>query len=163
MKELLDKISSYNIFNYLLPGVIFSYIVTSTCEYNLVQKDLIAGAFIYYFVGLIISRFGSLIIEPLLKRTSFLKFADYKDFVEASKKDEKIDIISESNNMYRTLLSMMILIGLLQVYKYLEIVWIGLEKYSHIILILLLIVMFLFSYRKQSNYITKRINANKNE
>jgi hypothetical protein len=33
---------------------------------------------LYYFVGLAVSRFGSLIIEPLLKRFSFVRFAAYK-------------------------------------------------------------------------------------
>ena len=102
MKELLDKLSSYNIFNYLLPGILFSVIASKVTELNLIQSDIVIGVFLYYFVGLIISRLGSLIVEPILKKVKFLKFAEYTDFVKVSEKDKKLEILSESNNMYRT-------------------------------------------------------------
>src|SRR6266540_3344577 len=100
MKELIDKMSSYNLFNYLLPGVLFIIILDGFTTYSFTQDNLIVGAFVSYFIGLVISRFGSLIIEPVLKKISFLRFADYAEFVFASKKDSKIDVLSESNNMY---------------------------------------------------------------
>ena len=77
MKELLDKLSSYNIFNYLFPGVLFVVFLSKVSNYDLIQKDIITGAFLYYFIGLVISRVGSLFIEPFLKRIKFLKFSDY--------------------------------------------------------------------------------------
>ena len=161
MKELLDKLSSYNIFNYLLPGILFSVLVSKMTELELVQKDLVVGVFVYYFVGLILSRFGSLIIEPLLKKMKFLKFADYKDFVQASSKDEKIEILSEANNMYRTFIATFILLGMVKLYYLITNKWTFINENSDWILILLIAGMFLFSYRKQTNYITKRINSKK--
>ena len=103
MKEVLDKITSYNLFNYLLPGIIFAFLATELTKYSLVQEDITSGVFIYYFMGLVVSRFGSLVIEPLLKRISFLKFKKYKDFIAAVKADPKIDVLSEANNTYRTI------------------------------------------------------------
>lgn len=161
MKELLDKLSSYNIFNYLLPGILFSVLVSKMTELELIQKDLVLGVFVYYFVGLIVSRFGSLIIEPLLKKFKFLKFAEYKDFVKASAKDEKIEILSEANNMYRTFIATFLLLGLVKLYCLLATKWIFLNEYSDWIMVLTIIGIFLFSYRKQTNYITKRINSQK--
>ena len=161
MKELLDKLSSYNIFNYLLPGILFSVLVSKMTELELIQKDLVVGVFVYYFIGLIVSRFGSLIIEPLLKKLKFLKFADYKDFVQASSKDEKIEILSEANNMYRTFIATFILLGLVKLYYLIANKWTFINENSDWILILLIAGMFLFSHRKQTNYITKRINSQK--
>lgn len=161
MKELLDKLSSYNIFNYLLPGVLFSVLASKMTELELIQKDIVVGVFVYYFVGLIISRFGSLIIEPLLRKTKFLKFADYKDFIQASAKDGKIEILSEANNMYRTFIATFLLLGLMKLYFLLATKWAFLIDWSDWILVILIIGMFLFSYRKQTNYITKRINSQK--
>ena len=161
MKELLDKLSSYNIFNYLLPGILFSVLVSKMTELELIQKDLVVGVFVYYFIGLIVSRFGSLIIEPLLKKLKFLKFADYKDFVQASSKDEKIEILSEANNMYRTFIATFILLGMVKLYYLITNKWTFINENSDWILILLIAGMFLFSYRKQTNYITKRINSKK--
>jgi len=161
MKDLLEKLSSYNLFNYLFPGIVFVVILKGTTSYSLLQENFIIGVFVYYFIGLVISRFGSLVIEPLLRKLTFLKFADYKEFVSASKKDEKIELFSEVNNMYRTLCSMFILLSILKFYEGLEIQIPILKDWNSCILITLLLFMFLFSYRKQTQYITKRIRANK--
>ena len=160
MKEIIDKISSYNIFNYLLPGILFVVLAKHLTTYNFIQEDTLIGAFLYYFVGMVVSRFGSIIIEPILKKASFLKFADYKHFVTASKKDVKIELLSEVNNTYRTIISMLILLMLLKFYKYLEVKFQITETTSFVILTLFMFIMFLFSYRKQTSYITKRIEAN---
>lgn len=160
MKELLEKLSSYNIFNYLLPGVIFVVVSSKLTSYNFIQQDILVGAFVYYFIGLIISRVGSLFIEPLLKFVKFLKFADYKKFVKASKVDTKIDILSEANNMYRTISSLFLMLLLLKLYESLGNNWTFLNDWKIEILTTFLLLLFLFSYRKQTNYITKRIKAN---
>jgi hypothetical protein len=160
MNDLLSKISSYNIFNYLLPGIIFVVLAKGVTHYSFIQQDIVIGLFLYYFIGLVISSFGSLTIEPLLRRLSFLPFADYKDFVDASKKDEKIEVLSEANNMYRTLLSLFTLLLLLKLHEKIESMLPVLKNYDAIILIVLLLVMFLFKYRRQTGYITKRIKAN---
>ena len=120
MKDLLSKLSSYNLFNYLLPGIIFVVAASKFTHYSFIQQDIIIGLFLYYFIGLVISRFGSLTIEPFLRRLSFLKFAEYKDFVLASKKDDKLELLSEVNNTYRTLCSMFALLLLLKVYERIE-------------------------------------------
>ncbi len=160
MRELLDKISSYNLFNYLFPGVLFAVLSKATTSYSFLQENLILGLFVYYFFGMVISRIGSLVIEPVLRKLSFLKFADYADFVEASKKDSKIELLSEINNMYRTLCSLFILLVLLRLYGFIGSKLAILKSANSYILAILLLVLFLFSYRKQTNYITKRIKAN---
>jgi hypothetical protein len=69
MKEILDKLSSYNLFNYLLPGIIFVVLASEITRYSFIHDDIVIGAFLYYFIGLVISRFGSLAIEPLWPAT----------------------------------------------------------------------------------------------
>ena len=159
-KEILSKLSSYNLFNYLLPGVIFVAVAGKFTRYSFVQQDIVIGLFLYYFIGLVISRFGSLAIEPFLRQLSFLTFTDYKDFAAASKKDEKLEILSEVNNTYRTLCSLFTLLLLLKVYEKIEDRFFALKDWSGIILLALLLVMFLFAYRKQTLYIIKRIKTN---
>jgi len=160
MKELIDKLSSYNIFNYLLPGVVFVIVLSKVTNYNYIQDGLLTGAFFYYFIGLIISRVGSVIIEPILKKISFVKFLEYARFVRASKNDSKLDVLSEVNNMYRTICALILL----------EIIFIFYEKmaellklpsrFGAIILLIILFILFLFSYQKQTDYITKRVESN---
>ncbi|TRN14320.1 hypothetical protein DM586_10210 [Vibrio fluvialis] len=157
MKDFLEKISSYNIFNYLLPGVVFVVVTKSLTKYNFVQEDIIIGIFIYYFIGLVISRIGSVVIEPILKKIRFVEFSEYRDYLDASKKDNLIEILSESNNMYRTFLSLFISLSLLKLYEHYSVKIIFLNDYSSEIVISGLIFLFAFSYRKQTNYITKRV------
>ena len=160
MKDLLSKLSTYNLFNFLFPGVLFSLMSSVVTRYSFLQKDIIWGFFVYYFVGLVVSRFGSLVVEPLLKQLSVLNFANYRDFVEASKNDEKITLLSEVNNSYRTLVSMFILLFLLKLYEMAEGEVVFLKKFDFIILMALLLIVFFVSYVKQTSYVKKRVEAN---
>lgn len=157
MKDLLDKLTSYNLYNYLLPGIIFVVLLKELTSFSFVQENLVIGVFVYYFIGLIISRIGSLVIEPILKWTNFIKFGDYSRFVLVSKKDSKIETLSEVNNSYRTISSMFILLLALKFYETLVFKFTIQESTSKLFLIILLLTLFLFSYRKQTKYITARI------
>lgn len=159
MKEILDKITSYNLFNYLLPGVIFVCLAKEFTDYDLVQDKELIGAFLYYFIGMIISRFGSLCIEPILKWIGFIKQADYQKFIEASKSDTKIELFSEINNTYRTLISMIILLGFTKCYNLLQTTYAISHGFGFCALVFFLTGLFLFSYQKQTRYITARIMA----
>lgn len=162
MEKVIDKISTYNLFNYLLPGVIFVVLAKSFLFVDLTQGDIVLDVFIYYFVGLVISRFGSLVIETFLKAVKFLKFAKHEDFITASKNDPKLEVLSQENNMYRTFIAMFTLLLLSKLYFYIRTIYPLLQNYDFYILISLLLVMFLYSYRKQTTYIFKRIDTTKN-
>lgn len=159
MKDLLDKLSSYNIFNYLLPGIVFVALADKLTSLSLIQKDIVVGVFLYYFIGLVISRIGSLVIEPILKKIKFITFAPYSDFVSASKKDDKLDILSEVNNMYRTFCSLFMLLICLKFYDFLSKNYEVISKWNSIIIVIGLLILFLFAYRKQTKYIAKRVGA----
>lgn len=162
MKDLLDKISSYNFFNYLLPGVVFVCAAKYVTNYDFVQDQELLGAFLYYFIGMVISRFGSIFIEPFFKYIKFVEFADYNDFVKASEKDTKVELFSEVNNTYRTIVAMTVLLGVLKFYSFIQITYEVSNGITYNLLISALFLMFLFSYKKQTSYIKKRINATKN-
>ncbi|MDE0209173.1 MAG: hypothetical protein OXJ64_04755 [Boseongicola sp.] len=158
MDGLLDKISSYNIFNYLLPGSLFAVIADAVTDYRFIQEDIIVGLFLYYFIGLVVSRIGSLVIEPVLKAVRFVTFVDYRKFVEASKADSKIDVLSETNNMYRTLCALFLLLLLVVLFdKFAPLLPWLVDAVPYITGVALL-VMFLFAYRKQTAYIVGRVN-----
>lgn len=159
MKELVDKITSYNLFNYLLPGILFSVFASNFTKYDFITDNIIIDAFIYYFIGLIISRFGSLVIEYILIRLGLIEFASYKKYLLESKKDKKIETLLEANNMYRTLMTTFILLLLLKIFEYVEINVSYIAGFRLYILIIGLIIIFLFAYKKQTKYINERINS----
>lgn len=163
MKDLLEKLSSYNIFNYLLPGVVFVAISKSLTKYNFVQEDIVIGVFFYYFIGLVISRIGSIVIEPILKWVKFVNFSEYRDYIEASNKDKLIEVLSEANNMYRTFLSLFLSLSFLKIFEVFSERFQLLNNLSSGIAIVGLLLLFAFSYKKQTAYITKRVASAKDK
>ena len=157
LSDLLDKLTSYNLFNYLLPGAVFAYFAESSFAIKLVPDDLVTAAFVYYFLGVVISRFGSLVLEPLLKILRVVKFEPYPDFLTASEKDAKIEVLVEAANMYRTFVSAMLLLFLLAAYLKVESLCPSLSEWRSIIGGLALAFVFLFAYKKQTAYIASRV------
>ena len=153
----MDKLSSYNIFNYLLPGIVFVVFAEALTSFSFVQQDIILGVFLYYFIGLVISRIGSLLIDPLLKLTKFVRFAAYSEFVSASRTDKKLDLLSEVNNMYRTFCSLFSLLIFFKGYEWIVAKVPVVDNWNIEIIVAGLLLLFAFSYKKQTIYITKRV------
>jgi len=161
MKEIIEKLTSYNLFNYLLPGTVFAVLVENFTGYSFIHNNLFVAFFAYYITGMVISRLGSLVIEPLLRKVGFVEFAPYEDFVRCSAKDKKLDVLSESNNTYRTLATVFIALGFLKLVEMLLIHLSAANWVAPLILCIFLLCLFLLSYRKQTSYIKKRIDYQK--
>ena len=152
MSELLQKLSTYNIFNYLFPGVVFVILLNRYTKINLAVDDVILGMFLYYFFGLVLSRIGSILIEPALRCTKIVEFSDYARFVRASKLDDKIELLSEVNNMHRPIIAMLVVLLAISICN-------GSVTCLLTIGLLGIVTLFVLSYRKQTSFITKRIDA----
>lgn len=160
MNDLFGKISSYNIFNKLLPGVVFVVLAEDFTIFRFVQEDIIRGVFFYYFLGLVISRLGSLVVEPFFKLVHFVSFAPYWDFVTASSEDEKLTVLCEVINMYRTFCAMFIVLAFLKVCEQLSYHFSWVQEWKVEFVAFVMFLIFCFSYKKQCQYIKKRIESN---
>lgn len=160
MEKIIEKLTTYNIFNYLLPGIIFVVLCDYFLEISLVIENNFIGAFLYYFIGMTISRIGSLIIAPLIRWTKLIKYAKYKDFVPASKKDSKIELLSEVNNMYRTFMSLFFVLLVGKLYFLIETKFGFSTSTSKNLLIAGLTILYTFSYKKQTSFVKQRVDAN---
>jgi hypothetical protein len=161
MSDFLNKLSSYNLFNNLLPGILFVVLLNHFTQYRILQDNLLLNVFLYYFIGLTISRISSITIEPFLKKVKFIAFRDYHLFVNANKKDSKLDILVETNNKFRVILTMIILVIFSKVFYSLNNNFLKFsENTQQYFLLIFIAIIYLFAYRKQTNYITKRIDAN---
>lgn len=164
MDKLLEKWSSYNLLNNLIPGSVFCFLLQSICSIDILSDSVVENLFIYYFVGMILSRVGSIVIEPIAKKVKLVSYADYNDYILASKVDPKIDILLETNNLYRTIAACGLLIICVKIYIIAERYFQALSYATSYIIAGLLLVIFLLSYRKQTKYIKKRVeNAIHNE
>ena len=164
MEQIFDKISEYNIINYIFPGSVFALLMQKIGTINLIQEDMLLGIFFYYFIGLIISRIGSVIIEPIFRSLKIIIYRDYTLFLNASRRDKKIDVLVEINNMYRTLVSLFLL---LSIYKGVILILkkfnINSEEAIEFIIMVGLLILFICSFRKQTAYIASRIDNSTNK
>ena len=159
LSGFLEKISSYNIFNNLLPGVTYIFLTAPRVGSLIPKDDILLEFFTLYFVGAAISRIGSLAIEPLFKWLKFVRFLEYSRYVVACRADAKIDTLSETNNMYRSVLtSVALAVATRTLANYESSVAWSRERVITVLLLVLALI-FAFAYRKQTNYITKRVDA----
>ena len=157
MDKLYEQISSYDILNNILPGSVIYYLITILFKFDIPNKFFIEKIFIYYFIGLLCSRIGSLIIEPLLKKLKIIKYANYDNYIAVEKIDNKITILTTINNMYRTFLSGFLILLLIIPFSYF--VLNNKSTYYGIIygFIMVCFIVFLCSFKKQTSYIRNRV------
>lgn len=167
MEEFLRKLSSYNLFVNLVPGCIFmfylhelkSIVLISNTEGGISVFTLLC---MWYVVGIVINRIGSLVIEPLYKKIKIIIFASYDDYVNAEKKDNKIALLSEVNNFYRSMVALFSVIILSEITLNEFDVEILKSNWFILIILLMCFVIFSLSYRSQTRYIKNRIEVSLN-
>ena len=110
MNNIIEKIGSYQIMTNLLPGAFLGIVLKIFFELSLPIENLGEEILLYYFMGFVINRIGSLIVNPVLKKIKFIQEAPYPDYLKAVKVDTKIDVLSETNNFFRSTLTCCILL-----------------------------------------------------
>ena len=158
MEKFLEKISAYELLNNLLPGTLLCALLNWHTGGQFAIDNVFVEIISFYSAGLIIGRIGSLVIEPLFKKLKIIRTADYKDFIAASEKDPKIDVLSTKNNLYRTFTALFLLYAVFLISDWIIKICPILQRWIRPIAIILLILLFSFSYRKQTNYIRNRVN-----
>jgi len=151
MDSLLSLLNEYELFNNIFPGIIFLYFSNLQNYIPILNKiDIYEKLFLYYFIGLIISRIGSLFLEPLFKKLEIIKFADYSKFLKAEEKDSKIHMLVLVNNMYRSFCVVFLFSFFWLIYKN---DFLFSTLLLRLLIILFLFFLFVYSYKKQTEYI----------
>lgn len=166
MEVLLEKLNSFHILTNLIPGTVFCAVFNNLLFNIFPNGESVADYFIFYSIGIIIGRIGSLIIEPICRKTKILDHIPYNRFLLAEKEDIKIEALSETNFLYRSLLTVFILLIILFLLKKTCYNFIFLCEWRNIVLCICLSILFFFSFKKQTQYIVNRtryINKNTNK
>lgn len=161
MDGIVERLSSYDILNNLIPGAFFVMLCTWFDVFSLPVNNVTETLFVYYFFGLIISRIGSLIVEPICKKSKFVSYAPTAEYIHAAKLDPKIELLLETNNLYRTCTGMILTLIVCKVYIILSPCFEAKTDTTFWIVSVSLFLLFLFSYRKQTLHIYKRILCTK--
>jgi hypothetical protein len=90
-----------------------------------------------------------------------MKLWQYEELSIYSQTDPHLLVLYEVSNMYRTLASGFVLLLLLKGYSKLEIKYPIMQSWDSTILAALMILTFLFAYKKQTRYVTDRIQVDK--
>ena len=148
--KLLEKLSHYEIMNYLIPGSAFCFILKAM-GYGILDYGFVANVMICYIAGLVNSRVSSVIFEDLLKKWNFVEWRDHDLYFKAKKMRPYIGTMSESANMYRAFVAVAFNALVAYGFKYLMQVWPFAKNNWLLFLLVALLVLFLFAYRKQTN------------
>ena len=170
LNNIIEKISSYEIFNNIIPGVVYSVFTEKLTRFQVSTENLFANIVLLYFIGLVIGRIGSIFSDFIgwclrkLGWKSFLNFAPYSDYIAVERKDEKgrIRNLVAISNMYRTFFSLAVCLICTIVLDGIWHTMLADNSYKIIAVVVILAflaILFVFSYRKQTAYITKRIFA----
>lgn len=103
------------------------------------------------------SRVGSLVVEPFLKKKSWVIFVPYQEFLQAEKIDSKLTVLSQENNVFRSYISVMFISIIVYVYKNYSTNWKIFFTDKSLVLMFSLLVLFLFAYKKQTSFVRKRV------
>lgn len=124
VSQILEKISNYQFLNNLILGALFCVILPLLTRYDLMGDNMWFNLAIVYFSGIVMSRFVSIVIEELFKKWHIVTFESYPRYIDASAKDEFIKTLSMENNMYRTFISLFVLLLLSKLSDWLASVWV---------------------------------------
>ena len=164
MDKLIEKVSEYNILNYLIPGVLFLCFIDALEIHDINEKNIYLMLFGGYFAGMVLSRLGSIIIEPFFICCRIVVYAPYPDYLKAESKDSKLHNLVTENNMYRTFVALFFVLLLLHVVNMIPSVCCFLHSMNVAFpLLLVLLVIFMLAFRKQTSYIRKRVDKNNSQ
>ena len=164
--SIINRLSKYEWLNRLFPGV-FLVLMAKALQCPMFSPDnWLETLGVYMLWGELSSRVGALVIEPLLKHAHIVRFAEYGDYQDYQALHKEIaNMLMTNANFARTLCALGLLVELLRFS-------VVLPCCSHIacvafgwrdVAVLAWIMLFLFAYCRQVNFLVARIEKFKND
>lgn len=173
MDSLIKILGTYDLFVNLIPGIVFIGLAPETFQSLILINNAILLLAVAYFIGIIISRIGSIFLEWLFaKKMKFVKMAPYKEYLNAesyekSKGEHKLDDLNRINNLYRSLASLCLCLIVTHCYYG----YIGGLFFNSICVVERLVsvifadnliywglfMLFIWAYAKQTSYVRRRV------
>jgi len=164
MDKIISAIPVYNLLTNLIPGTILAALLkfcVDDCDIFSITNNIWMLAVILYFLGVVNSRVSSLFIVPCLRKLKFITGENHDSYTKAELKDTKgkLTELSRMGTEYRNYVSVFIIALFVKVLFIWPIVKNFATEYSKIIILILGLLLFLFSYKKQVTYISSRIKT----
>lgn len=138
----------------LLPNVSYTFLSNPAISKMNDMPDILEIVFVFagaYEVGLIINRFGSLMIEPVFKKLKLIPYDDdYSKYNERKKAFPILDTLSREYALSRTGVALFLFLAIIALFSQ--------YKLSSI-LFLLILVLYFFSCRKHAGRIVSLMES----
>lgn len=159
ISDISKKISRYEIINNLIPGFVLFIILRNLGFRQMYNEEIWIQIVACYILGLINSRFSSLVIEGLSRKLKFINWRDYAKYNETKAKRPFVATLQENANMYRSFASVFLLSLIAVLYEMLCQCCSWVHDNGYWVILVLLFLLYLFSYKKQVNeYVVKNID-----
>lgn len=156
---MFDKLDAYNLVANLVPGAALVYALHFSKFPTPSPDDIGAFLLVAFVAGVTANRLGSLILDPFLRRTKFLKPKDYRSFLIREKDDPKLDSLVANSGLYRTFFTAgaiyMLALTLSAITVYMT------KQDFFTAFVVGGMIVFLFALKKEDGYIHSRIEAAK--
>lgn len=152
LKSLSEKLSAYQLFNFIYPGAVFLGILSYKGVPLGMLKEIWWFLLASYFLGMTISRFGSIVIESICLKFGWIEKYDIKRYADNIAKNSFTAILLELTNIYRTNCSMGILLFLCTIFKYQQD-----DKCCMLFVEVLFVLLFGISFIKQHHYLEDKL------
>lgn len=152
LKSLSEKLSAYQLFNFIYPGAVFLGILSYKGVPLGMLKEIWWFLLASYFLGMTISRFGSIVIESICLKFGWIEKYDIKRYADNIAKNSFTAILLELTNIYRTICSMGILLFLCTIFKYQQD-----DKCGMLFIEGLFVLLFGVSFVKQHHYLEEKL------
>ena len=97
-----------------------------------------------------------------MKKIKIINEVDHKEFILAEKMDAKLTVLSDMNNSFRSIANAMLILLLAYILKHISIIETFVLDNINWISIVSLLILFVLSYRKQTEYVKERVDVNTN-
>jgi hypothetical protein len=172
MEDLLNKLSSYEIINNLVPGGLVIFMLNKLGIVSVADTTILTVLLICYVLGVVASRIGSLVLEPIAKhmkrgnnfpaswnnatsaanhqsKVPILEWREYSQYQKAAREYPKIESLQAVSNMYRSLAAAFLLVGAIWIFQS----FMPNDFVQDVALIVVGFILFNFAWLKQARYV----------
>lgn len=155
VNSLFNRLSSYQILAILLPGAsLLGYMKFYLSIEIKVDENVWWFLLSSYVTGVILSRIGSVVIEGIMKKFSYIKKYDVQRYLIKRKDDDLVETLLSFANLYRSFSAVFLVLPIISIlcgynpFKY----------YLIYFLYIMLLILFINSFYKQYKYFCNAVD-----
>lgn len=157
MEILLNIIGSYDILGHCIQGILFVHYLQKIYSLTIMTGTFAIDFALIYFIGLIIGRLGAF-LDKILIKLGDTKIKYFKYMADVENEDKMIQTLKTNKNMLRNFMATILIILVIETFSFVSnIRHIEIDIIKRVVALVVLLVIFDFSYKRVNNYISKRI------